>query len=78
MFPEDGPSLDLRGHDSPVLPLLVRRALAELATGQTLEVWLSSPQWARDLPCILARCGDRCLYLEDLPQGYRLLVARRG
>ncbi len=76
MFPENLPTLDLRGHDSPVLPLLVRRALGALAGGQTLEVWLTSAQWARDLPRIVERSGDHCLALEHLPQGYRLLLRR--
>ena len=71
-----GPSLDLRGLDSPVLPLLVRRALRELPPGQSLEVWLSSAQWARDLPCIVRRAGDRCLRHQALPEGYCLLLAR--
>jgi TusA-related sulfurtransferase len=70
--------LDLRGMDSPVLPLLVRRALSGLAAGATLEVRLSSSQWARDLPVILGRCGECCLGLEQLPWGWRLLVRRGG
>lgn len=69
-------TLDLRGVDSPVLPLLVRRALLTLEAGATLEVWLNSPQWARDLPCILQRCGQRCLAVEQLPEGWRLRLAR--
>lgn len=76
MTREANMSLDLRGADSPLLALLVRRALLGLAAGGTLEVWLSSPQWARDLPVILARCGQRCLAVENLPAGWRLLLAR--
>lgn len=71
-------TLDLRGVDSPVLPLLVRRCLQRLDEGATLEVWLTSPQWARDLPVILQRCGQRCLALEHLPRGWRLLLQRGG
>ena len=70
-------SLDLRGAGSPVLPLLVRRALALLTPGQVLEVWLSSAQWARDLPRIVERAGDRCLSCQSLPQGFRLHLLRR-
>ncbi|MBI4800061.1 MAG: sulfurtransferase TusA family protein [Desulfarculus sp.] len=70
------PLLDLRGGDSPVLALLVRQALARLAPGQHLEVWLTSPRWARDLPVIVRRAGDRCLGCQDRDQGYSLLLER--
>jgi TusA-related sulfurtransferase len=72
------PLLDLRGGDSPVLPLLVRRALAQLSPGQRLEVWLTSHRWARDLPIIVRRSGDRCLHCHETPNGYSLLLARGG
>ena len=70
--------LDLRDGDSPVLPLLVRRALALLAPGEQLEVRLTSPCWARDLPVIVRRGGDRCLHCRQGAQGYSLLLARGG
>ena len=69
-------SLDLRGAGSPVLPLLVRRALALLQPGQVLEVWVSSPLWVRDLPCIIERAGDICLSCQALPQGFCLHLTR--
>ena len=68
--------LDLRRTGSPMLPLLVRRALAELRPGQELEVWLACPQWARDLPLILRRGGDRCLECRAHPDHWRLRVGR--
>lgn len=72
------PLLDLRGGDSPVLALLVRHALGSLAPGQRLEVWLTSPRWARDLPVIVRRAGDRCLGCRETSQGYSLLLERQG
>ena len=70
--------LDLTRTGSPMLPLLVRRALAQLGPGQRLEVRLASPQWARDLPLILRRTGDRCLVCESTAGGWRLVVSRGG
>lgn len=72
------PLLDLRGGDSPVLALLVRQALDRLYPGQHLEVWLSSPRWARDLPVIVRRSGDRCLGCREMGEGFSLLLARGG
>ncbi|MFZ5585581.1 MAG: sulfurtransferase TusA family protein [Thermodesulfobacteriota bacterium] len=71
-------TLDLSQTGSPMLPLLVRQALARLGPGQRLEVHLASAQWARDLPLILRRTGDRCLVCEPTAQGWRLVVARGG
>lgn len=68
--------LDLSHTGSPMLPLLVRRALGDLAPGQRLEVLLGSAQWACDLPLILRRTGDRCLTCEPTATGWRLVVAR--
>lgn len=70
------PLLDLRGGDSPVLALLVRQALSGLPPGQRLEVWLDSPRWARDLPVIVRRAGDRCLGCREEAEGYRLMLER--
>jgi len=72
------PCLDLRGGDSPMLPLLVRHALSQLGPGQRLEVWLTCPRWARDLPLIVRRGGDRCLHCRETPDGYNLLLVRGG
>ncbi|MBI5522390.1 MAG: sulfurtransferase TusA family protein [Desulfarculus sp.] len=72
------PLLDLRGGDSPVLALLVRQALSGLAPGQHLEVLLTSPRWARDLPVIVRRAGDRCLGCRETGEGFSLLLARGG
>ena len=69
-------TLDLRQTGSPMLPLLVRRALTRLSPGQELEVLLASPQWVRDLPLILRRGGDRCLGCQQHPDHWRLRVAR--
>ncbi len=71
-------TLDLRRTGSPMLPLLVRRALAELAPGQELEVLVASPQWVRDLPLILRRTGERCLSCREEPGHWRLRLARGG
>lgn len=68
--------LDLRRTDSPMLPLLVRRALAELVPGQELEVLLASPQWVRDLPLILRRAGERCLDCQPRAGHWCLRLAR--
>ncbi len=76
MGPSNPSQLDLRGCATPLVPLLVRQALAGLEPGQTLEVLLSSVQWARDLPRIVERGGDCCLLSEFDPLGYRLLLAR--
>lgn len=75
-MPEPAEILDLSQTASPMLPLIVRRALAGLAPGRQLEILLSSAQWARDLPLILRRTGDRCLVCEATMQGWRLVVTR--
>ncbi|MFH1058234.1 MAG: sulfurtransferase TusA family protein [Pseudomonadota bacterium] len=77
-MPDSTEILDLSQTASPMLPLLVRRALAGLAPGRRLEIRLASGQWARDLPLILRRTGDRCLICEATFQGWRLVVARGG
>ncbi len=71
-------SLDLRGSDSPMVLLLVRRALAALAPGQCLEVRLSSAARARDLERIALRSGDRCLVNQSGEHGFRLVLCAGG
>lgn len=77
-MPDADARLDLSHTGSPMLPLLVLRALAGLHPGQRLEVLLGSAQWACDLPLILHRTGDRCLVCEPTARGWRLVVARGG
>ncbi|MBU4565962.1 MAG: sulfurtransferase TusA family protein [Desulfarculus sp.] len=69
--------IDTRGLSAAWSILCAERAVEELEPGQVLEVSISDPQLAIDLPRILHQRGNALMATRDSGQGLRLYV-RRG
>lgn len=70
--------IDTRGQSAAWSILCAERAMEELAPGQVLEVSISDPQLAIDLPLILHQRGNVLMATRDSGQGLRLYVRRGG
>jgi tRNA 2-thiouridine synthesizing protein A len=70
-------SIDTRGQSTAWSILCTEQAVDELEPGQVLEVSLSDPQLAIDLPRILQKRGEVLLASRQGDEGLRLYV-RRG
>jgi tRNA 2-thiouridine synthesizing protein A len=70
-------SIDTRGQSTAWSILRIEQAVDELEPGQVLEVSLSDPQLAIDLPRILQKRGEILLASRQGDDGLRLYV-RRG
>ncbi|MCB2188445.1 MAG: sulfurtransferase TusA family protein [Deltaproteobacteria bacterium] len=74
---EPNARLDTQGQSAAWAILCAERAVEELEPGQVLEVRVSDPQLAEDLPRILRRRGDILLAARQGDGEWQLYV-RRG
>ena len=70
--------IDARGHRCPVPTLKLQRALAQLATGEAVEVLADDPMARIDIPHFVAVAGHTLLALEVTGEVVRACVRKGG
>jgi tRNA 2-thiouridine synthesizing protein A len=76
-FPAAGPQLlDVRGLACPLPLLKARKALREVAVGQTLEVLATDPGSWRDFAAFAEQSGHSLLEAGEAEGMYRYLLKR--
>ncbi len=68
--------LDLRGLTCPLPVLKARRALAQMAPGERLEVRVTDPKAPADLAELCATAGHRLVASERLGDEHRVVIER--
>ncbi|WP_442753653.1 sulfurtransferase TusA family protein [Methylocystis sp. JAN1] len=71
-------SLDARGLNCPMPILRAKKALKEIAIGQTLEVLASDPGSMSDFEAFAKQTGDELVSAERLDAHYRYVIRRKS
>lgn len=67
-------SLDVLGFYCPVPVARTRRAVADMAPGDVLEVWADDPETLHDMPVLCDRVGLTLLSVETEAGAFRFLL----
>ncbi|MGY8702446.1 MAG: sulfurtransferase TusA family protein [Candidatus Poseidoniales archaeon] len=70
--------IDVIGFLCPIPISMTREALAEMETGEVLEVWADDPETLHDMPILLQRVRATLLSVETDAGEYRYLIKTGG
>ncbi|MEQ8166242.1 MAG: sulfurtransferase TusA family protein [Alphaproteobacteria bacterium] len=68
--------LDASGLKCPLPVLRARKAMKDLAAGETIEIRATDPAAEKDFPAFCEMTGDKLLAAEVTDGGYRFVIRK--